>query len=97
MSRPLPMTVNTSRSNANLEIAKVLANETSDHFPTATSVIRSALTKTPHLYDDHHKTIAAAAYRRAEQRGFESGHDLNDWIAAESKLNQRLAGEGRAY
>ena len=28
--------------------------------------------------------IRLAAYRRAEQRGFEPGHELKDWLAAEA-------------
>jgi len=33
--------------------------------------------------------IAEAAYLRAEQRHFEPGHDLEDWLAAESGLARR--------
>lgn len=29
--------------------------------------------------------IAVAAYFRAERRGFEPGHELDDWIQAESE------------
>lgn len=35
--------------------------------------------------------IAEAAYFRAERRGFESGHELEDWCIAESEVNARLA------
>jgi hypothetical protein len=31
--------------------------------------------------------IAEAAYLTAEQRHFEAGHDVEDWLAAESALN----------
>lgn len=30
--------------------------------------------------------IAEAAYFRAERRGFEPGHELEDWVAAESDI-----------
>lgn len=30
--------------------------------------------------------IAEAAYYRAEHRGFESGHELDDWLAAEAEI-----------
>lgn len=30
--------------------------------------------------------IAEAAYYRAHQRGFEPGHELDDWLAAEADL-----------
>ena len=36
-----------------------------------------------------HAKIAEAAYHRAELRHFEPGHDLEDWLAAESDLRLR--------
>lgn len=39
--------------------------------------------------------IADAAYFRAERRGFEPGHELQDWLAAEievTNVQQREAG-----
>ena len=41
--------------------------------------------------------ITEAAYHRAEARGFEAGHELEDWLAAEAEVDARLSGEGRAY
>lgn len=35
-----------------------------------------------------HDLISEAAYLRAEQRHFEPGHDIEDWEAAESALEQ---------
>jgi hypothetical protein len=34
--------------------------------------------------------IADAAYFRAEKRGFEAGHELEDWLAAEEEIEQQL-------
>lgn len=34
--------------------------------------------------------IAEAAYFRAAQRGFEPGHELDDWLSAEGEVDQRL-------
>jgi hypothetical protein len=31
--------------------------------------------------------IAQAAYYRAEQRGFEPGHELEDWLEAEARID----------
>jgi len=43
-----------------------------------------------------HAVIAEAAYLLAEQRHFEAGHDVEDWLAAEIALNQtRAAGVAR--
>ena len=35
-----------------------------------------------------HEAIAKAAYYLAEKRGFSPGHDLEDWLEAEHRLNQ---------
>ena len=37
-----------------------------------------------------HAMIANAAYFRAEKRGFEAGHELEDWLAAEAEIEQHL-------
>ena len=34
--------------------------------------------------------IAQAAYYRAERRGFEPGHEAEDWLAAESDVDAAL-------
>ena len=36
--------------------------------------------------DDLNGYIAAAAYFKAESRGFEPGHELEDWLEAEVEL-----------
>jgi hypothetical protein len=38
-----------------------------------------------------HDAIADAAYQRAERRGFEPGHALDDWLAAEKEVDARAA------
>ncbi|MGE0114960.1 MAG: DUF2934 domain-containing protein [Steroidobacteraceae bacterium] len=35
---------------------------------------------------DTHNKIAEAAYHRAAQRGFEPGHELDDWLSAEAEV-----------
>ncbi|MFI4868254.1 MAG: DUF2934 domain-containing protein [Steroidobacterales bacterium] len=35
--------------------------------------------------------IAQAAYFRAEQRGFEPGHELEHWLAAEAEIDAALS------
>lgn len=32
------------------------------------------------------RSIAEAAYYRAQKRGFEPGYDLDDWLAAEAEI-----------
>ena len=34
--------------------------------------------------------IAEAAFYRAEKRGFAPGHEMDDWIAAESEVDAKL-------
>jgi hypothetical protein len=40
--------------------------------------------------DTRRGMIAEAAYLRAERRGFEHGHDVEDWLAAEAEVNALL-------
>jgi hypothetical protein len=35
---------------------------------------------------DHQVKVALAAYFIAERRGFEPGHELDDWLAAEAQI-----------
>jgi len=39
------------------------------------------------------RMIAEAAYYRAELRGFEPGHDFEDWIEAEAEIDRLIAVE----
>ncbi len=34
---------------------------------------------------NQHKRIAVAAYYKAEARGFQPGHDIEDWLTAEAE------------
>jgi hypothetical protein len=43
---------------------------------------------------DRDSLIRTAAYFRAQRRNFESGHELEDWLAAESEIEAALV-EGR--
>jgi hypothetical protein len=40
--------------------------------------------------DEVRQLISEAAYYRAKQRGFEPGHELDDWIQAEAEVSRRL-------
>jgi len=44
---------------------------------------------------DRNASIALAAYFRSQHRGFKPGHEMEDWLAAEAEVDQRLRGEGR--
>jgi hypothetical protein len=51
----------------------------------------------PRVSEDRRASIAGAAYLIAARRGFAPGHELEDWLAAENEVDQRLAGEGRVF
>lgn len=40
--------------------------------------------------ETHHRMIEEAAYFIAEHRGFCEGFELDDWLAAEAEVNQKL-------
>lgn len=43
---------------------------------------------------DRDAMIATAAYFRAQRRNFEAGHELEDWLAAESEVDAALLAAG---
>jgi DUF2934 family protein len=47
---------------------------------------------TPMSAEELQQTIAVAAYYRAERRGFEPGHDWEDWLDAEAEAKAQLEG-----
>ncbi len=43
----------------------------------------------PSLSESREARIAEAAYWRAERRGFEPGHDVDDWLNAEREFDSK--------
>jgi hypothetical protein len=41
--------------------------------------------------EERQRMIAEAAYFRAQQRGFNGGDPLDDWLAAEQEINWTLS------
>lgn len=39
-----------------------------------------------HARHAYHEQVACAAYHLAERRGFAPGHELEDWLAAETQV-----------
>jgi len=68
------------------ELAEVMPASMEDMVPELVDPSPSAL---------YHAKIAEAAYFRAEGRGFAPGHEMDDWITAESELNARVVGPER--
>ncbi len=42
--------------------------------------------------DELNSMISRAAYLRAERRGFEPGHEVEDWLAAEAEIRSKIDG-----
>jgi hypothetical protein len=42
--------------------------------------------------EEINQMIAAGAYLRSQRRGFEPGHEVEDWLAAEREVREKLAG-----
>jgi hypothetical protein len=51
----------------------------------------------PHPPIDRLTWIALTAYSMAERRGFEPGHELEDWLMAERQVQFEIVGEGRTF
>ena len=43
---------------------------------------------------DRQQKIATAAYYRAARRGFEGGHEMQDWLEAEMEINDTSQSPG---
>jgi len=52
---------------------------------------------TPHPPIDRRAWIARTAYAMAQRRGFEPGHELEDWLEAEKQVQYEIVGEGRTF
>lgn len=56
-----------------------------------TSLVRSTVARSKSWSgEDRYQMIAEAAYFRAERRGFLSGSELQDWLAAEAEVDDLL-------
>jgi len=50
----------------------------------------SIVSATPTGGESRRTLIERAAYLRAERRGFEPGHELDDWCAAEREIDDQV-------
>jgi hypothetical protein len=46
--------------------------------------------------EKRHALIAEAAYLRSERRGFEPGHEVEDWLEAETEIDLALTASTKA-
>ena len=64
------------------------ARRTRTQPPTYSIVTRSSAYVEP---QEREAMIAESAYFRSAHRGFEPGHEVDDWLAAESEIDAALA------
>jgi hypothetical protein len=69
------------------ESPTVAADKPEEHVPGTTADAATAP-------NDRHQLIARAAYYLAERRGYESGHELDDWLAAEREVDRGMGAPG---
>lgn len=65
--------------------------------PRRRAAVPAPATRYPDFVDPQQRAalIARAAYFRAQARGFAPGHELADWLAAESEVDAQLL-QGKA-
>jgi len=72
----------------------------SKHDPTVTETPITESLMNGDTTENVHARIAALAFQLYEQRGYQDGHDWDDWIAAEQQVlagrNAQAAGEKRS-
>jgi len=69
-----------------------------DSKPTATSQASMPMAggaASERSSEDTRRRIAEAAYFRAKERNFEPGHELEDWVEAETEVMGRINGADR--
>jgi hypothetical protein len=84
------MAVETSRNSRKSTTGKTAPGKPDKTQPTNVAAQRTPGAK---LIDAERRRalIAESAYFRAERRGFEPGHEAEDWVAAEQEIDRALA------
>ncbi len=76
----------TLEESSKLDKSKVEMNT-----PSQDAILNPALSLTPINLPDCYTKIAEIAFYKAERRGFEPGHELDDWIEAEQEFHEMTA------
>jgi len=64
--------------------------EMSDELEEETQEARAESATAAPTARQREQMIAVAAYYRAQERNFDPGHDLEDWLEAEAEVNAQL-------
>lgn len=78
-----------AKTTAKLKTPAKKANMPKVSVPKASKRLPAATQKNI-TAEERYRMIAAAAYLRAEQRGFQGGNALQDWVAAETEIDGML-------
>jgi len=76
----------TAAAKRQITIEPGLCSDAPEHSDVSPAIVQMAEREAEHRAVRRHARIAEAAYSRAEKRGFEAGHELEDWLEAELEV-----------
>lgn len=59
--------------------------------PPQDAILNPTVSLTPINLPDCYTKIAEIAFYKAERRGFEPGHEFDDWVEAEQEFQEMMA------
>jgi len=87
-TNPMPTRPRAGSSRTKKPVPPIAKEPAADTEVTATQLERREI---PSFSESREARIAEAAYWRAERRGFTSGQELDDWLAAEKEVDEDIA------
>jgi len=81
--------VTTKKKVAKKQVAKKVSTKKAPAKQTTAKAATPKLSISPR---ERYEMIATMAYYRAEQRNFEPGHDVEDWLDCESTIDRMIKG-----
>jgi hypothetical protein len=73
------------------ESSKLDKSKAEMNTPSQDAILNPTLSLTPINLPDCCTKIAEIAFYKAERRGFEAGHEIDDWIEAEQEFHDMTA------
>ncbi|MEW8508573.1 MAG: DUF2934 domain-containing protein [Candidatus Thiodiazotropha sp.] len=83
-------TTTKKKAKAKVSKKKATKKKTTAKKVTAKKTAKKGSIKASISPRERYEMIATMAYYRAEQRNFESGHDVEDWLECESIIDSML-------
>jgi len=97
MNNSRASTHTTAKANRPTLHARKFSSAPQDQDPREPTITKARLSSVAFDSSGRHEMIENLAYYYAESRGFISGHELEDWLAAETEIDARLIAESRAF